>query len=160
MRTFILLTLAVLLSGCAAHGPIGSFAGPLPQKPAVTAIADDAATILAGLYPPGHTTLRLLPAKNAENDFAVALENGLRARGFTLAAPDSSDGLALAYTLDVLDEKIAWYLQLRLSYPNGGDRVIARCYLANGQPEGGKSQMLLEPRTAMPIFNDMARVEP
>ena len=153
MRTFILLTLAVLLSGCAAHGPIGSFAGPLPQKPAVVAIADDAAIILAGLYPPGHTTLHVLPAR--DNGFALIFENALRARGFTLAATDAG-AVSVAYILDRLEENTSWYLHLRLS----DGRVIARCYLANGQPEGGKSQMLLEPRTAMPIFNDMARVEP
>jgi len=72
--------LIVLASGCAPRGPIGSFVGPLPEKSAVAAIADDAAFILAGLYSPGHTTLRLLPAKNAENSFALAFENSLRGR--------------------------------------------------------------------------------
>jgi len=159
MRTLILLMLAVCLSGCASRGPIGSFAGPLPEKPAVAGIADDAAVILAGLYPPGHTTLRLLPAKNAENSFAVAFESSLRSRGFTLAVTDS-DTLAVAYTLDVLDEKTAWYLHLRLSDPNGGDKVIARCYLANGQPEGGQSQALLEPRSALTRIREAVRFEP
>ena len=159
MRTLILLLLAVCLSGCAAHGPINSFAGPLPEKSAVAAIADDAATILAGLYPPGHTALRVLAARDAENGFAVAFESSLRARGFTLAAPDS-DALALSYTLDVLEQKTAWYLHLRLSYPNGGGRVIARCYLANGMPEGGQSQALFEARSSLPDFREVVRFEP
>jgi len=147
--------LAVCLSGCASRGPIGSFAGPLPEKSAVAAIADDAAFILAGLYPPGHTTLRLLPAKNAENSFAVAFESSLRSRGFTLAATDS-DALAVAYTLDVLEEKTAWYLHLRLS----DGKVIARCYLANGLPEGGQSRALLEPQSVLTRIREAVRFEP
>jgi hypothetical protein len=156
MRTLILLMLAVFLSGCATHGPIGSFAGPLPERMAVTAIADDAAFILAGLYPPGHTTLRLLPAKDAENSFALAFESSLRAKGFTLAAPDSPDALDTAYTLDMLEEKTAWYLHLRLS----DGKMIARCYLASGLPEGGQSQTLLEPRSPLPAFRERVRFEP
>ena len=39
-----------------------------------------------------------------------------------------------------LDEKSAWYLQLRLSDPNGGGKAIARSYTASGQPEAGQSQ--------------------
>jgi hypothetical protein len=133
-----------LVSGCAKPGPIGSFAGPLPEKPAVAAIAADAVSILMGLYPPGHTAVRLLPAKDAENGFAVAFENGLRAKGVTLAAPDASDALTLAYTLDMLEDKAAWYLQLRLSDPNGGVKAIARAYDAHGQPEAGQSRTVLE----------------
>jgi hypothetical protein len=154
-----LCLLVILASGCASHGPINSFAGPLPEKSAVAAIADDAAFILAGLYPPGHTAIRLLPASDAENDFAVAFENSLRARGFTLAAPDSS-ALALSYTLDVLEEKTAWYLQLRLSDLNGGGNVIARCYLASGLPEAGQSQALFEARPPMADFREAVRFEP
>jgi len=147
--------LIVLASGCVSRGPINSFAGPLPEKSAVAAIADDAAFILAGLYPPGHTALRLLPAKNAENSFAVVFESSLRGKGFTLAATDS-DTLAVAYTLDVLDEKTAWYLHLRLS----DGKVIARCYLANGQPEGGQSQALLEPQSVLTRIREAVRFEP
>lgn len=142
MRAFLfsMLLTVCFVSGCASRGPVGSFAGLLPEKPAVTAIADDAVSILASLYPPGHTSLHVLPAKDVENGFALALENGLRARGFTVAAPDAADALTLAYTLDCLEEKAAWYLQLRLS----DARVIARCYLANGQPEAGQSRTVLD----------------
>ena len=135
----ILLLLIVLMglfvSGCAGRGPVGSWCGPLPEKAAVSAIAADAVHCLSGLYPPGHTTLHLIPAKAADNDFAAAFESGLRARGFTLAATDA-DALSVAYTLDALDEKAAWYLQLRLS----DGKALARVYDAAGLPEAGRSQ--------------------
>ena len=155
MRTllFSMLLAVCLVSGCAQRGPIGSFAGPLPEKPSVAAIADDAVSILSALYPPGHTTMSLLPAKDAENGFALAFENGLRAKGFTLAAPDSPDALVMAYTLDILDEKTAWYLQLRLS----DGRIIARCYLPNGQPEAGQSRALLDSRSGLSVFRDTVK---
>ncbi len=142
MKTLIVsLLLAVcLVSGCASRGPIGSFAGPLPEKDAVSAIAGDAVSILTDMYPPGHTTLHVLPAKDAENGFALALDNGLRARGFTLAAPDSPGVLTLAYILDMLEDKAAWYLRLRLS----DGKAIARVYDALGQPEAGQSRTVLE----------------
>jgi hypothetical protein len=140
MKTLLItLLLAVsLASGCASHGPVGSFCGPLPEQSATKAIADDAVSILAGLYPPGHTSLRLLAAEKADNTFAAALENGLRAKGFTLA--DSPDAVGVAYTLDALEEKTVWYLQLRLS----DGKTIARAYTAKGQPEAGQSRATLD----------------
>lgn len=137
---FSLLLSLLLASGCAVRGPVGSWCGPLPERGAVSAIAADAVACLSALYPPGHTSLHLLQAKDAGNDFAAAFENGLRAKGFTLAATDSADVVIVAYTLDALDEKSAWYLQLRLSGTNGGGKAIARSYMANGQPEAGQSQ--------------------
>jgi hypothetical protein len=141
MKTLIFsLLLAVsLVSGCAKPGLVGSFAGPLPEKDAVSAIAGDAVSILAGLYPPGHTTLHVLPAKDAANGFALALDKELRATGFTMAA-DAADVVTVAYTLDMLEDKAAWYLRLRLS--DGG--TIARAYDAHGQPEAGQSRTVLE----------------
>jgi len=139
---FLSLTLALAVaftSGCAMRGPVSSFCGPLPGESAVTVIAGDAVSTLADLYPPGHTTLRLLPAKGLENGFAVALEKGLRAKGFTLA-PTDTDGISVAYTLDKLDEKAAWYLQLRLSDGN----TLARAYAADGNPEAGQSRIMPE----------------
>lgn len=137
---FSLLLSLLLASGCAVRGPVGSWCGPLPERGAVSAIAADAVACLSALYPPGHTSLHLLQAKDAGNDFAAAFENGLRAKGFTLAATESADVVIVAYTLDALDEKSAWYLQLRLSDPNGGGKAIARSYTASGQPEAGQSQ--------------------
>ena len=157
MRALILsLLLAVcFVSGCASRGPIGSFAGPLPEKDAVSAIAGDAVSILTDIYPPGHTTLHVLPAKDAENGFALALDNGLRAKGFTLAAPDSvvaPDVLTLAYTLDMLEDKAAWYLRLRLS----DGKAIARVYDALGQPEAGQSRTVLESSSMLDAAKEKA----
>jgi hypothetical protein len=147
MKMLILsLMLAVsLASGCASRGPLGSFAGPLPEKPAVAAIADDAVSILTDLYPPGHTALHVLPVQEAENGFALALDSGLRAKGFTLAAKDAYDALTLAYTLDMLEAKAAWYLHLRLS----DGKAIARAYDAQGQPEAGQSRTMLDTRSGL-----------
>jgi hypothetical protein len=147
----------MLLSGCASRGPLGSFCGPLPEDAAVTAIAADAVACLAGLYPPGHTVLRLLPAKEAENGFALAFESGLRAQGFTVIADASPDAVIVAYTLDALyekKEKAAWYLQLRLS----DGKAVARVYDANGQPEAGRSRTVLEDlRSALEKFADATK---
>lgn len=138
MRKTLLALCFVMLfaSGCAKPGLVGSWCGPLPEHSAVSAIAADAVACLSALYPPGHTSLHLLPAKDAGNDFAAAFEKGLRAKGFTLAAADSADVLIVAYTLDALDEKSAWYLQLRLS----DGKAFARSYTASGQPEAGQSR--------------------
>ena len=137
---FSLLLTLLLASGCAVRGPVGSWCGPLPEGGAVSAIASDAVSCLAGLYPPGHTSLHLLQTKDTSNDFSAAFENGLRAKGFTLASAESADVIVVAYTLDALDEKSAWYLQLRLS----DGKAIARSYAANGQPEAGQSRTEME----------------
>ncbi|GHV49815.1 hypothetical protein FACS1894168_0080 [Deltaproteobacteria bacterium] len=143
MRTILLCLLLCMTSGCASRGPIGSFAGPLPEQNAVSAIAGDAVTLLTGLYPPGHTVLYVLPAKEAENAFAQALENGLRAKGFTVAAEAGADTVTVAYTLDNLDEKSAWYLRLGIA-DGKAVRVMARAYDAQGQPEAGQSRTVLD----------------
>lgn len=161
MRVLLLLCLfAVLMSGCAKPGMVGSFCGPLPKHSAVSAIAADAVASLSTLYPPGHTSLRLLPARDADNDFAAAFENGLRAKGFTLAAAGSDDAITVAYILDALEdanEKSAWYLQLRLSDPKSNGKAIARAYTADGLPEAGQSRTELEFRSS-PVGNTAERV--
>lgn len=147
MRRLLLLSLVVMglfVSGCASRGPVGSWCGPLPEGGAITAIVTDAVSCLSTLYPPGHTSLYVVPAKVADNDFAAAFESGLRAQGFTLATAESSGSIAVAYTLDALDEKNAWYLQLRLSDQNGAGKSIARAYTASGQPEAGQSRTEVE----------------
>ena len=138
MRKLLLsLCFAVMFaSGCAKPGLVGSYCGPLPEQNAVSAIAADAVDCLTALYPPGHTSLHLLQAKDATNNFTSAFENGLRAEGFTLAAAETADVIVVAYTLDELDEKSAWYLQLRLS----DGKAFARSYTASGQPEAGQSR--------------------
>lgn len=137
---FSLLLALLMVSGCAVRGPIGSYCGPLPEGGAVSVIATDAVSCLVGLYPPGHTVLHVVPAKNVDNGFAGAFESGLRAQGFTLAAADASDAIAVAYTLDSLEDKAAWYLQLRLS----DGKAIARAYTASGQAEAGQSRTNIE----------------
>lgn len=138
MRKLLLSLCFVVMfaPGCAKPGLVGSYCGPLPEQNAVSAIAADAVDCLTALYPPGHTSLHLLQAKDAANGFAVAFETGLRAEGFTLAAAENADVLVVAYTLDELDEKTAWYLQLRLS----DGKAIARAYTASGFPEAGQSR--------------------
>jgi len=153
-KNLLVLCFAVLFaSGCAKPGLVGSFCGPLPERGAVSAIAADAVACLSEMYPPGHTSLHLLQAEDATNDFAAAFESGLRSQGFTLAAAESADVIVVAYTLDALDEKSAWYLQLRLSDPSGGGKAFARSYTASGQPEAGQSrteQEFKRPITSVP----------
>ena len=149
MRTFIfpLLLMMLLASGCASRGPLGSYCGPLPEGGAVSAIAADAVDCLSSLYPPGHTSVHLVPAKDVENGFAQAFERGLRTKGFTLLPAATADAVAVAYTLDALfekGEKSAWYLQLRISDGEGNGKSIARSYTETGQPEAGQSRTEIE----------------
>ena len=142
MRKFIfpLLLTVLLASGCAVRGPIGSYCGPLPEANAVSAIATDAVDCLTSLYPPGHTSIHLAPAKDVENAFVQAFEDRLRAKGFTLTPDAKSADMIIAYTLDAMDEKSAWYLQLRISDEGEHGKSIARAYTETGQPEAGQSR--------------------
>ena len=154
MRTLIfpLLLMVLLASGCAGRGPVGSYCGPLPEGNAVSAIAADAVDSLSSLYPPGHTSIHLVPAKDVDNGFAQAFENGLRTKGFTLVPDARADALAIAYTLDAIfekDEKSAWYLQLRISDSEEHGKSIARAYTASGQPEAGQSRTEIEFKRSM-----------
>ena len=137
---FPLLLMVLLASGCAVRGPVGSYCGPLPEGNAVSAIAVDAVDCLSTLYPPGHTSVHLVQAKNVDNGFVQAFENGLRTKGFTLAVSSTPDSVIIAYTLDAMDEKSAWYLQLRISDNEGSGKSIARAYTSSGQPEAGQSR--------------------
>ena len=140
---FPLLLMVLLASGCAGRGAVGSYCGPLPEGKTVAAIAADAVDLLSNLYPPGHTAVHLVPAKNVENTFVQDFEGGLRTKGFTLAPDARADAVAVAYTLDALSEKgeeRAWYLQLRLFDRKTGGTSIARAYTASGQPEAGQSR--------------------
>lgn len=145
MRTLIvpLLFMMLLASGCAGRGVVGSYCGPLPEGDAVSVIAADAVDCLSSLYPPGHTGLHLVLAKNVENGFAQAFERSLRGKGFTLHPETTAEAVAVAYTLDALFEKgeeRAWYLQLRIFDSKTGGISIARAYTASGQPEAGQSR--------------------
>ena len=142
MRTLLLPLLLFVLfaSGCANKGLHGSYYGAMPQDSSSSMIAADAAGYVAGLYPPGHTALQILNAEKADNAFAAAFENNLRAEGFTiLPATDvpanAGECITVAYTLDVLEKDAAYYLQLRFS----DGKAVSRAYSASGQPEAGRS---------------------
>lgn len=138
--TLILMLFCLLASGCASRGLSGSYFGEVAGN-APALIAADAVGYLTKLYPPGRTTLRIAAAKKADNAFAAALENGLRQAGFSLLPPDGSSGapaddcITVAYTLDVLEQNAAFYLQLRFS----DGKAVSRAYTASGQPEAGRS---------------------
>ncbi|MDO5484035.1 MAG: hypothetical protein Q4F27_03920 [Desulfovibrionaceae bacterium] len=150
-RSVSLLILVILLSSCAGRNMSGSFCGSLPGDEAVAHMAQDAVAFLSNAYPPGHTALFLLPARNANNAFARSFENGLRMKGFTILAEDKKDALAVAYTLDSLLDESAWYLQLRLS----DGRALARAYDAAGFPEAGRSATESDsPRTLLEQAKD------
>lgn len=154
MRTLIfpLLLMMLLASGCSGRGPVGSYCGPLPEGNAIVAITADAVDSLSALYPPGHTSIHLVPAKDVNNGFVQAFENGLRAKGFTLVPDARPDALVIAYTLDAIfekGEKSAWYLQLRISDTGEPGKSIARAYTASGQPEAGQSRTEIEFKRSM-----------
>ncbi len=107
------------------------------------AIAEDAADFLAAKYPPGHTTLQIVPADKSANAFDNVFEARLRTLGFTVrsAAPTgpagsaAPDALTLSYILDRIEADASYYLQIRLS----DGTAISRAYTATGQPEAGRS---------------------
>jgi len=135
-----LLVLTCLASGCANKGFVGSFYGEIPQQGVTAAIAEDAADFLAAKYPPGHTTLQIVPADKSANAFDNVFEARLRTLGFTVrpsapAAPAEPDALTLSYILDRIEADASYYLQIRLS----DGAAISRAYTATGQPEAGRS---------------------
>lgn len=149
-----LMLFCLLASGCAQRGLSGSYFGDVPGD-APTLIAADAVDYLTTLYPPGRTSLRLAAAKKADNAFAAALENGLRQAGFSLLPADSlpaEDSITVAYTLDVLEQNAAFYLQLRFS----DGKAVSRAYTASGQPEAGRSATAWEVK---PSFAERARAK-
>lgn len=157
----VLLTLmlfCLLASGCAQRGLSGSYFGDVPGD-APARIAADTVDYLTKLYPPGRTSLRLAAAKKADNAFAAALENGLRQAGFSLLPADSlpaADSITVAYTLDVLEQNTAFYLQLRLSDGSKGGKAMSRAYTASGQPEAGRSATAWEVK---PSFTERAKAK-
>jgi len=139
MRSLLLVAFCLLLTACGVRGLGGSYVGQLPERNAIQAIAADAAAFLAEQHAPGHTSLLLLtPEKDAQDAFSLALENALRQQGFTITT-ERGKALTVAYTLDNLQDKSAWYLQLRLS----DGQAFARAYTALGLPEAGRSATTL-----------------
>ncbi len=149
-----LMLFCLLASGCAQRGLSGSYFGDVPGD-APTLIAADAVDYLTKLYPPGRTALRLAAAKKADNAFAAALENGLRQVGFPVLTADAMPEqgcVTVAYTLDVLEQHSAFYLQLRFS----DGKAVSRAYTASGQPEAGRSATAWEVK---PSFAERARAK-
>ena len=149
-----LMLFCLLASGCAQRGLSGSYFGDVPGN-APARIAADTVDYLTKLYPPGRTSLRLAAAKKADNAFAAALESGLRQAGFSVLPADSlpaAESITVAYTLDVLEQNAAFYLQLRFS----DGKAVNRAYTANGQPEAGRSTTAWEVK---PSFAERARAK-
>lgn len=149
-----LMLFCLLASGCAQRGLSGSYFGDVPGN-APARIAADTVDYLTTLYPPGRTSLRLAAAKKADNAFAAALESGLRQAGFSVLPADSlpaADSITVAYTLDVLEQNAAFYLQLRFS----DGKAVSRAYTASGQPEAGRSATAWE---AGPSFVERAEAK-
>lgn len=116
---FLLLILSAAASGCAGRLTGESYVSPvLPDTMAVERMAADAVEKLASIYPPGHTAIDLTRPQLKDRQgniwpqtpvdaFSLALEDGLRKRGFSIS-PEAT--LRLAWTLDRLpkwEEKTA-----------------------------------------------------
>jgi len=132
------ILLAGCLTGCAGnHNVGGSYVGTLPQSGAAS-IAEDATAQLATLYPPGHTSIRLVAPKQSDA-FSQVLETSLRQKGFTLS-PNGT--VTMSYVLDELRsaKPPAWYLQLRIA-DQSHNQTLARSYSASGQPAAGFSSL-------------------
>lgn len=72
----------IVCSGCATLGGKGGYDGVSGSYPGATGpIAEDAARLMAGFYPPGHTSLRV----DAGTEFGRAFEAALRKRGYVSA---------------------------------------------------------------------------
>ena len=122
MRVFLLALAALIAgSGClGVNGKGGAFDGVSNAHPAaIGPIAQDAARLMAGFYPPGRTSLRV----DAGTGFGRAFENALRQRGFTL----SEAGQPVAYQLDMLEPGLCY-----LSLKSGSNTVVSQSYAVSG----------------------------
>lgn len=138
LLALILCLFAGCLTGCAGRYNVGSsYVGPLP-KGGTSSIAEDATAHLSSLYPPGHTSIRLVAPKQSD-EFSQALETSLRHKGFTLSP---SGTLTMSYVLDELQsaKPPVWYLQLRIA-DKTQSKTLARSYTASGEPAAGFSSL-------------------
>lgn len=138
MRLFILslvLTLA-LTAGCAgSRRNLKSYTAD--SFPVISShnLVQDVVERIFSAYPPGQTGLFLA----GKGDFALSLEEALRNKGYSLMPEPGAGTMAVAWTVDRLDEDGLWYLIVNLS---DGYR-FSRVYRDNGQaldPVGGLSQ--------------------
>ena len=176
----VLLSSMLLLSGCAGRLTGESYVSPLlPDKMAVERIAADAVEKLASLYPPGHTAIDLtrpqvkdrqgnIQPQTPVDAFSLALEDGLRQRGFAIS-PEAT--LRLAWTLDRLprvkeegadpllnkaqgeaasrqsaetkSEEMDWWLRLKLADIDSFQVFsLTRMYDENGIPLAGFAEQV------------------
>ena len=138
LLALLLCLVSGYLTGCAGnHNVGGSYVGTLPQSGAAS-IAEDATAQLSALYPPGHTSIRLVAPKQSDA-FSQALETSLRQKGFTLS-PNGT--VTMSYVLDELRsaKPPALYLQLQIADKNQ-NKTLARSYTASGQPVAGFSSL-------------------
>lgn len=116
----LLLLLLLLLPGCAARRSadgLDAYDGVTDAYPHVAAeIASQAAGRLAAIYPPGRTTLRLLPDEGA---FGQALDAGLRRHGFAVST-DATTGIGVGYQLDMMPGEVNPTCYLRMRMSDGG----------------------------------------
>ena len=106
----------VISAGCASRSlkPLNSFVADDYPATAVTTLADQTTLTLAAKYPPGHTIIYLNQSDNPKDELGVALEQALRAKGFSVVPENNENALTVAYVLDRIDEEL-WYLRLTVS---------------------------------------------
>lgn len=111
----ILFLCLFTLTGCVAHN-LNQKSYLAPDMPPFSAedAAVDIAAALSYVYPPGQTTLALAVGDNAFNQ---ALENTLRAKGFTIVPVNGghNNALKLFYRIDRLVEESGCYMTVTLS---------------------------------------------
>lgn len=109
-KIFLLLTAIFLLNGCAVEqGSYSAIDDKTRYPNALESLSADAAQSLAAKYPPGRTTVEVVPY--TENSrFAEYLENALRERGFTVG----QGGVSLNYLVDFVGTD-AMYLAITVN---------------------------------------------
>ena len=133
---FSLALTLVLAAGCAAarRGGLKSFTSESFPVWSGSAVVKDVAERIYSTYPPGRTVLFLA----GEGEFALALENALRKRGYSLAPEAGPGALSLTWRLDRLGDGV-WYLVVKMS----DGYCFSRVYQDHGQaltPAAGISQ--------------------
>lgn len=132
----ILLSLIImgLLAGCAANSSSYSAIDDTVRYPnALERLTKDAAQNLAVKYPPGRTTIEVIPYKE-NSRFAEYLENALRERGFSIG----KDGISINYLVDFVDKDMMY---LTIMVNDGYGFSCFYNYRGKGEPviQQGKS---------------------
>ena len=125
---FCLLAVALSL-GCSRYGSAKSFdIGNVPAS-TMQIMANDAASLIVADYPPGFTSIQIVPvASKLGSGFTAVLENALRTKGFSVVPKGESSTLSLLYKVDRLkDDGGIWYLNLQFA-----GNSIARVYNSAG----------------------------